>query len=317
MPTVHALLPFPTSPTKDGLKGERLDRWVAQQIPDLSRSQAQRLIEQGQVWVNGVVCAQKKYPLQAGDQVEVSIPAATPVDLQPEAIPLDILYEDEDLIVINKAKGMVVHPAPGHGEGTLVHAILAHCPSLQGIGGEQRPGIVHRLDKNTTGAMVIAKTEMALQHLQAQIQAKTAQREYVGLVFGRPATEMGSIEAPIGRHPADRTRMAVVDPPRGRWARTHWRVMERLGNFTLVHFWLDTGRTHQIRVHCAHMGWPIVGDPEYTSSKRTPVRLAGQALHAWRLTFQHPRQDRQIQCTAPYPPEMDRLLQRLRQICGN
>jgi 23S rRNA pseudouridine1911/1915/1917 synthase len=316
MTTIHSLLPFPIPPSEGVLKGERLDRWLAQQVPALSRSRAQQLIQEGQVWVNGVVCSEKKYCLQAGDRVEVSIPAATPVDLQPQAIPLDILYEDEDVIVINKAKGMVVHPAPGHTEGTLVHALLAHCPSLQGIGGEQRPGIVHRLDKNTTGVMVIAKSEMALQHLQAQIQAKTAQREYVGVVLGRPGTDTGSIEAPVGRHPSDRKKMAVVKPPRGRWARTHWRVMEHLGNFTLVHFLLDTGRTHQIRVHCAHMGWPIVGDPEYTSSKRTPVKLTGQALHAWRLTFQHPRHHEQIECVAPYPLEMDRLLQRLRQIYG-
>ncbi|MFS8825477.1 RluA family pseudouridine synthase, partial [Synechococcus sp. R6-6] len=261
-------------------QGLRLDRGLAEQLPELSRSRLQQLIRQGQVWLNGQPCRDKDRPLQAGDEVEVRIPPATPTALQPEPIPLDILYEDDDLLVINKPRGLVVHPAPGHASGTLVHALLAHCPHLSGINGELRPGIVHRLDKDTTGALVIAKHDQAHQHLQAQIQAKTARRIYLGVVFGRPAQSQGTVSAPIGRHPVDRQKMAVLTPGQGRVAVTHWQVLERLGNYTLMQFELETGRTHQIRVHAAHMRLPIVGDPLYTQSKTSPVKLGGQALHA-------------------------------------
>jgi 23S rRNA pseudouridine1911/1915/1917 synthase len=293
-------------------QGLRLDRGLAEQLPDLSRSRLQQLIRQGQVWLNGQPCLDKDRPLQAGDQIEVRIPPATPTSLQPEPIPLDILYEDEDLLVINKPRGLVVHPAPGHASGTLVHALLAHCPHLSGINGEQRPGIVHRLDKDTTGALVIAKHDQAHQHLQAQIQAKTARRIYLGVVFGRPAQSQGTISAPIGRHPVDRQKMAVLTPGQGRVAVTHWQVLERLGNYTLMQFELETGRTHQIRVHAAHMRLPIVGDPLYTQSKTSPVKLSGQALHAWKLSFIHPRSGQPMHFTAPLPEEFERLLRQLR-----
>ncbi len=297
-------------------QGLRLDRGLAEQLPDLSRSRLQQLIRQGQVWLNGQPCLDKNRPLQAGDQIEVRIPPATPTTLQPERIPLDILYEDDDLLVINKPRGLVVHPAPGHTSGTLVHALLAHCPHLSGINGEQRPGIVHRLDKDTTGALVIAKHDQAHQHLQAQIQAKTARRIYLGVVFGRPAQSQGTISAPIGRHPVDRQKMAVLPPGQGRAAVTHWQVLERLGNYTLMQFELETGRTHQIRVHAAHLRLPIVGDPLYTQSKTSPVKLSGQALHAWKLSFVHPRTGQPLQVTAPLPEEFERLLRQLRSQAG-
>lgn len=297
-------------------QGLRLDRGLAEQLPELSRSRLQQLIRQGQVWLNGQPCRDKDRPLQAGDEVEVRIPPATPTALQPEPIPLDILYEDDDLLVINKPRGLVVHPAPGHASGTLVHALLAHCSHLSGINGELRPGIVHRLDKDTTGALVIAKHDQAHQHLQAQIQAKTARRIYLGVVFGRPAQSQGTVSAPIGRHPVDRQKMAVLTPGQGRVAVTHWQVLERLGNYTLMQFELETGRTHQIRVHAAHMRLPIVGDPLYTQSKTSPVKLSGQALHAWKLSFVHPRTGQPLQFTAPLPEEFERLLRQLRSQAG-
>ncbi|MCJ2542669.1 RluA family pseudouridine synthase [Synechococcus bigranulatus str. 'Rupite'] len=297
-------------------QGSRLDRSLAEYWSDLSRSRLQRLIREGQVWLNGNPCLDKNRTLQAGDQIEVRIPAATPLTLQPEWIPLEILYEDADLIVINKPRDLVVHPAPGHSSGTLVHALLAHCPNLSGINGAQRPGIVHRLDKDTTGALVIAKQDQAHQHLQAQIQAKTARRIYLGVVLGRPAQSHGTLSAPIGRHPVDRQKMAVVEPPKGRAAVTHWQVLERLGNYSLMQFELETGRTHQIRVHAAHLRLPIVGDPLYTQSKSSPVKLRGQALHAWKLSFVHPRSGQPMQFTAPLPEEFERLLRQLRSQAG-
>lgn len=196
----------------------------------------------------------------------------------------------------------------------MVNAILAHCPNLPGIGGVQRPGIVHRLDKDTTGAIAIAKTEFAHQHLQAQLKAKTAQREYLGVVYGVPKTENGTIDLPIGRHPVDRKKMAVVSPEKGgRPATTHWRILERLGNYTLMHFQLETGRTHQIRVHSAHIGHPIVGDPVYSSGRSVGVNLPGQALHAWRLRLQHPVSEEWIEVTAPIPQTFKTLLEVLKR----
>ncbi|GAB4210913.1 MAG: RluA family pseudouridine synthase [Synechococcales cyanobacterium] len=290
---------------------ERLDRWLAQQHGEISRARWQKLITQGQVTLNGAVCQDKNQSLAVGDRVTVGIPDPTPLDLVPQDIPLQVLYEDEDLLVINKSVGMVVHPSPGHGADTLVNALLSHCPQLSGINGVQRPGIVHRLDRDTSGALVIAKTDVAHQHLQAQIQAKTASRDYLGVVIGRPQTPQGRIETYIGRHPVDRQRMAVVEPGRGRLAITHWRLLEGLGQFSLMRFQLETGRTHQIRVHCTHMGWPLLGDPVYGSSRSSPVKLPGQALHAWILTFRHPRSGEEIRCQAPLPDPWPRLLGRL------
>lgn len=299
---------------KDVISTPRLDSWLAGQVPDLSRSRVQKLIAQGQVWVNGAVCSSKKAVVQAGDRIEIAIPAPEPLDLQPEAIPLDILYEDDSLLILNKPAGMVVHPAPGHSEGTLVHALLAHCDSLAGIGGVQRPGIVHRLDKETTGALVIAKTDLAYQHLQAQIQAKTARREYLAVVYGAPRQESGTIDQPLGRHPVDRKKMAILPIEQGgRRAVTHWRIRERLGNYTLIDFELETGRTHQIRVHSTFLGHPIVGDPLYGSGRSVGVNLPGQALHAWRLRIQHPLTEQWIEAIAPLPDTFTTLVEVLRR----
>jgi 23S rRNA pseudouridine1911/1915/1917 synthase len=295
-------------------QGERLDRYLSEQLTDLSRSRIQQLIEQGQVQLNGKVCTSKKTTVKLSDRIILNIPPAQPLELAAEDIPLDILYEDNQLLILNKPAGLVVHPAPGHPDGTLVNAILAHCPNLPGIGGVQRPGIVHRLDKDTTGAIAIAKTEFAHQHLQAQLKAKTAQREYLGVVYGVPKTENGTVDLPIGRHPVDRKKMAVVSPEKGgKPAITHWRILERLGNYTLMHFQLETGRTHQIRVHSTHMGHPIVGDPIYSSGRSVGVNLPGQALHAWRLRLQHPVSGQSIEVTAPIPQTLTTLLEVLRR----
>lgn len=295
-------------------KTERLDRYLSSAIPDLSRSRVQQLIEQGHVQVNDQVCTSKKINLKVGDRICLEIPAVQPLALVAEDIPLDILYEDEQLLILNKPAGLVVHPAPGHADGTLVNALLAHCPNLPGIGGVQRPGIVHRLDKDTTGAIAIAKTDIAYQHLQAQLQAKTARREYLGVVYGAPKTESGTVDLPIGRHPQDRKKMAIVSIEEGgRSAITHWQVKERLGNYTLTHFQLETGRTHQIRVHSAKIGHPIVGDPVYGSGRSIGVNLPGQALHAWRLKLQHPISGDWVEVTAPLPQTFTKLLEVLRR----
>ncbi|MBS9386097.1 MAG: RluA family pseudouridine synthase [Dolichospermum sp. BR01] len=296
---------------------DRLDRYLSQELSDLSRSRIQQLIEQGHVQINNLICTSKKINLKTGDLITLEIPVVQPLAIIAENIPLDILYEDDELIIINKPAGLVVHPAPGHPDGTLVNAILAHCPNLPGIGGIQRPGIVHRLDKDTTGAIAIAKTDLAYQHLQAQLQAKTARREYLGLIYGVPKTETGSIDLPIGRNPQDRKRMAIVSiEDGGRNAVTHWRVKERFGNYTLIHFQLETGRTHQIRVHSAKMGHPLVGDPIYSSGHSLGVNLPGQALHAWKLQLQHPVSGNLVEVTAPLPRSFATLLEVLRRRSG-
>lgn len=294
--------------------GERIDVWLADHITNLSRSRIQKLIEHGQVLVNNSVCTQKKTILKENDQIIVNIPPPVESSVIAEAIPLDILYEDKYLIIVNKPANFVVHPAPGHSQGTLVNALLAHCPDLQGIGGVERPGIVHRLDKDTTGAMVVAKTEVVLHSLQDQIKAKTATREYLGVVYGSPQVEKGTIDLPIGRHPADGKKMAIVSVEKGgREALTHWKIKERLGNYSLIHFTLGTGRTHQIRVHASHIKHPILGDPLYSAGHSVGVNLTGQALHAFRLTITHPITQERIEAVAPYPLELEKLLRILRE----
>jgi 23S rRNA pseudouridine1911/1915/1917 synthase len=303
----------------DEANGEavRLDRWLAARLPELSRARIQKLIEQSQVQVNEEICATKKHLVHGGDRVVLDIPDSQPLELTPEVIPLDVLYEDDELIILNKPTGMVVHPAPGHATGTLVHALLAHCPDLAGIGGVQRPGIVHRLDKDTSGAIAIAKTDQAHRHLQAQLKAKTAGRIYLAVVYGAPTTDSGTIDAAIGRHPIDRKKMAIVDEARGgRRAVTHWRIVERLGNFTLMEFRLETGRTHQIRVHAASIGHPVVGDRVYGAGRSVGVNLSGQALHAWKLTVQHPQLGESIEAIAPLPDTLTTLIRILRQRAG-
>ncbi len=290
----------------------RIDAWLAVQLPDFSRSRLQKLLLQGQVQLNDRPCENKKQKLQVGDRLIVQIPPATDLDLIPEPIDLDILYEDDQLLIVNKPVGMVVHPAPGHSTGTLVHALLAHCP-LSSIGGVHRPGIVHRLDRDTTGAMMVAKTDFAHQHLQAQLQAKTARREYLGVVYGSPKIEGGTIDLPIGRHPVERQKQAVLDvEDGGREAMTHWQVLERLGNYSLLQFRLETGRTHQIRVHTAHLGHSIVGDALYGSGRAVKVNMPGHALHAWQLQLVHPVTGELVVVQATPPPFFEKLLNVLR-----
>jgi 23S rRNA pseudouridine1911/1915/1917 synthase len=290
----------------------RIDTWLTQRLPEFSRARLQKLIAQGHVLVNNQPIA-KKHKLQVNDQVTVTIPPPTSLDLIPEQIPLDILYEDDQLIIINKTAGMVVHPAPGHSSGTLVHALLSHCP-LAAIGGVHRPGIVHRLDRDTSGAIVVAKTDFAHQSLQGQIQAKTARREYLGVVVGSPREDLGLIDLPLGRHPVDRQKQTIVEiEDGGRSAQTYWEVLERLGNFTVIKFRLGTGRTHQIRVHSNRMGYPIVGDPVYGCGRGIKVKLPGQALHAWQLELIQPVTGETIKVIAPLPLHFEKLLTVLRQ----
>ncbi len=294
----------------------RLDLWLTGQLADFSRSRLQKLISEEHVVVNDRICTDKQYRLKSGDRLCVTIPPPVSLALIPEAIPLNILYEDEYLLIVNKPAGMVVHPSAGHSLGTLVHALLAHCP-LSNIGGVQRPGIVHRLDKDTTGAMVVAKTDFAHQHLQSQLQAKTAKREYLGVVHGSPRADSGTIDLPIGRHRIDRQKNAITELDRGgRSAVTHWQVEERMRNFTLIQFRLETGRTHQIRVHSTHIGHPIVGDPVYGSGRAVGVNLPGQALHAHHLQLVHPQSGEIIRVTAPIPDRFLTLLQVLRKRQG-
>lgn len=298
--------------------GRRLDAWLAG-VPEvgLTRSQAARLIGDGQVRLlrqDATVPATVTKPshkVAAGDVYRITVPAPETLDLEPEAIPLGVLYEDEDVIVVNKARGMVVHPAAGHAAGTLVHALLHHCRDLQGIGGTVRPGIVHRIDKDTTGCVMVAKNEAAQQSLMQQLKARTVRREYIALTWGAPSANEGTIEAPIGRHPVDRKRMAVLPPGRGREAVTHFSVVERLPGHGLLRCQLETGRTHQIRVHLAAIGHPVVGDRTY-GGKRETYGLAGQALHAERLVFAHPCSGEAIACEAPLPADFASLLTRLR-----
>jgi 23S rRNA pseudouridine1911/1915/1917 synthase len=300
--------------------GDRLDSFLAEQLADLSRSRIQKLIAAEQVQLNGTICDSKKAIVHGGDRLQITIPDAAPLDLQPENIPLEVLYEDAELLIVNKPAGLVVHPAPGHASGTLVNALLWHCRTaegtctLSGIGGIQRPGIVHRLDKDTTGAIAIAKSDRAHVHLQQQFFEKTARRDYLGIIYGVPKTESGTVDAPIARHPKDRERMAIVpEAEGGRRAITHWQIKERIGNYTLVNFALETGRTHQIRVHTAHMGQPIVGDPLYSSARSLGVNLPGQALHAWRLQLQHPVSGELVEAIAPPPDSFNTLLTILRR----
>jgi len=294
-------------------KGDRLDVWLASELTDLSRSRIQKLIVQGWIKVNGQLPPSKNYKLKTGDRIHITIPAVEAPTMEAEDIPLDILYEDEQLLILNKPAGLVVHPSAGHSQGTLVNALLAHCP-LSAIGGVQRPGIVHRLDKDTTGAMVVAKTDFAHQNLRAQLKAKTARREYLAVVYGVPPTDIGTINLPIGRHPVDRKKNAIVPEEKGgRASVTHWQVKERLGNYTLMLFQLETGRTHQIRVHSTHIGHPIVRDPLYGPGNSVGVNLPGQALHAWRLRLQHPVSGDWIEAIAPLPPAFLTLLEVLRR----
>ena len=288
--------------------GSRLDAWLAGQLPDVTRSAADRLCEEGWVTLAGKPLA-KNYRLTGGETVAVTLPDPAPVDVAPQDIPLDVVYEDGDVIVVNKPKGLVVHPAPGHPDGTLVNALLHHCgDSLSGIGGELRPGIVHRIDRDTSGLIIAAKNDAAHQKLSAQLQDHTLARIYRCIVIGNLREDSGTVDAPIGRHPVDRKKMAVV--ANGRSAVTHWSVLERFPGYTYVECRLETGRTHQIRVHMAYIGHPILGDTVYGNKKPVPG-LQGQCLHAVGLRFLHPWTGEPVELWCGLPEEFQAQLRKL------
>ena len=288
--------------------GQRVDAWLAARVEGLTRSAAARLLEEGRVACGGKTLA-KNYRLTGAETIQVSLPEPEPVDVRPQDIPLDVVYEDGDVIVVNKPKGLVVHPAPGHPDGTLVNALLHHCgDSLSGIGGELRPGIVHRIDRDTSGLIIAAKNDFAHQRLATQLQDHTLARVYECIVVGNLRQDAGTVDAPIGRHPTDRKKMAVVS--NGRPAVTHWTVLARYPGFTYVQCRLETGRTHQIRVHMAHIGHPILGDTVYGNRKPVPG-LQGQCLHAVGLRFLHPRTGEAVELRCGLPLEFQEQLRKL------
>ena len=291
-------------------KNQRLDAFLASSLDGLTRSQATRLIESGEVAVNGRAVS-KSYKLAGGEGIAVTLPEPEPVEAVPQDIPLDVVYEDADVIVVNKPSGMVVHPAPGHPDGTLVNALLYHCAgTLSGIGGALRPGIVHRIDRDTSGLIIAAKNDAAHQYLSAQLADHTLARTYECIVVGKLREDRGTVDAPIARHPTDRKRMAVVAG--GREAVTHWEVIARYPGYTHVRCRLETGRTHQIRVHMAYIGHPILGDTVYGAKKEVPG-LTGQCLHAVGLRFLHPRTHEVVELSCPLPEEFTRMLQKIRK----
>ena len=290
--------------------GVRLDSFLAENISELTRSAAQRLIEEGRVSVNGRSVA-KSCKLGGGEEIVVTMPEPENVDIVAQDIALDIVYEDDDVIVVNKPVGLVVHPAPGHPDDTLVNALLHHCgDSLSGIGGEKRPGIVHRIDRDTSGLIIAAKNDFAHQHLAAQLQDHSLARTYEAVVIGNLREDSGTINAPIGRHHTDRKRMAVTAHG-GRNAVTHWEVIERFPGYTHVRCKLETGRTHQIRVHMAHIGHPIYGDTVYGQKKAVPG-MTGQCLHAVGLRFIHPRSEEIVELKCGLNDEIEVFLRKLR-----
>jgi 23S rRNA pseudouridine1911/1915/1917 synthase len=293
--------------------GRRLDRWLAESVHDLSRARLQALIESGHVRVDGAP-RKPAHRLSGGERVEMKIPPAPSDTLAPEPITLSIVFEDAQVIVIDKPAGLVVHPGAGHARGTLAAAVLAHAPEIGAVGSVRRPGIVHRLDKGTSGLLVLAKTAAAYDALTAQLAARTVTRRYLAVVRGRLHAPEGVIDAPIGRHPRDRVRMAVRPRGGGKRAVTRYRELERFARHTCVEATLETGRTHQIRVHLASIGHPVVGDTVYgRRADEVEAPLDGVALHAAALAFVHPTAQEPMQFTAPIPPRLERLLARLRE----
>ena len=293
--------------------GNRLDRVLSGRFPDTTRSSLQGLIESGAVCKDGKPL-KKNYKVGENDRISVELPEPKEVEIQPEDIPLDVVYEDADLIVVNKPRGMVVHPAPGNWSGTLVNALMHHCgDSLSGINGEIRPGIVHRIDKDTSGLLVVAKNDAAHRSLAEQIAVHSALRQYYAVVIGCPKEDSGTISAPIARHRTDRKKMAV--DPNGREAVTHYEVLERYRGFSYLTFRLETGRTHQIRVHMKHIGHPIIGDPLY-GPKTDSWKLGGQCLHAGKLMLTHPSTGERMTFTAPLPDYFEAVLNKLRSHYG-
>ena len=295
---------------EDG-NAERIDRYLAERCPDFSRSYLQKLLKEQAVSVNGKA-VKANYKVQSRDRIILEIPEAEKADILPEDIPLDILYEDDYLLVVNKPKGMVVHPSAGHMEGTLVNAVMAHCGDhLSGINGVLRPGIVHRIDKDTTGALLVCKDDAVHRDLAEQLKEHSIKRRYRAVVWGNLKEDQGTVEGPIGRHPIDRKKMAV-NYKNGKDAVTHYQVLERFGQNTYIECRLETGRTHQIRVHMASIGHPLLGDSVYGPSKN-PWKLQGQTLHAMVLGFRHPVTGEYMEFTAPLPEYFSELLDKLRK----
>ncbi len=288
--------------------GMRLDVFVTSREEQLSRSFVQKLISDGVVTVNGAT-PRANYRLKKGDAIVVNVPPPVKLQVRPESIPLAICYEDKDVIVVNKPRGMVVHPAEGNYAGTLVNALLHHCQDLSGINGVLRPGIIHRIDKDTSGLLMVAKNDLAHENLAGQLKEHSVRRGYLALAHGAPAGERGVVDAPIGRDPRDRQRMAVTQR-NGKAALTRYRVLERAGNYTWLKLRLETGRTHQIRVHMAYIGCPLVGDSKYGPGK-PHFDLNGQFLHAYILGFMHPRSGDYLEFTVPLPKELTVILNKL------
>jgi 23S rRNA pseudouridine1911/1915/1917 synthase len=339
--SVQPKSPQPKSPNKrlaaeagSDDKGARLDLFLSRHLPDLSRTRIQALIKEGEVRSGGATIVDTKYRVKPGEKFEVNLPPPVPAEPAPETIPLDIVYEDEELIVIDKPAGLVVHPGAGHGSGTLVNALIAHCgASLSGIGGVARPGIVHRLDKDTSGLLVVAKTDQAHRALAKEFadhgREGALDRRYLALVWGVPPRPQGTIEASVGRHPASRTKMAVLKN-KGRRAVTHYRVLQTFGGkdkvASLVECTLETGRTHQVRVHLAHIGTPLIGDPLYATGFKSKLRnlpeplctklsqLDRQALHAAHLAFTHPTTSTLMEFNSPLPDQLAKILAALKEL---
>lgn len=289
--------------------GQRADQFLAEMVESLTRSGAQKLLEQNLVTVNGKA-VKKNTKFSVGDQVIVQLPEPEQVAVLPQNIPLDVVYEDQDVIVVNKPVGMVVHPAPGHPDGTLVNALLYACgASLSGINGQLRPGIVHRIDRDTSGLLIAAKNDMAHLSLSEQLQDHSLARTYEAVVVGNLREDAGTVDAPIARHRTDRKRMAVVAD--GRRAVTHWKVLNRYAGYTQIQCQLETGRTHQIRVHMAYIGHPVLGDPVYGGKRKETFGLSGQCLHARKLAFQHPRTGERIEVACPLPEYFQEVLRKL------
>ena len=290
---------------------ERLDHFLVERLPEFSRSRLQGLIKDGFVTVDGIQAKKAGQMLEPGMQVEVHIPPAAPTGLVGEDIPLDILFENDDLLVVNKPAGMVVHPAAGHESGTLVHAVLGYNPDLEGIGGEERPGVVHRLDKETSGLIVLAKNERAHRWLQDQFRMRKVEKTYLALVDGAPPTPSGRVEAPVGRDPSHRKKMAILSPGKGREAISEYLTLRTFENHTLLEFHPHTGRTHQIRLHCMFLGCPIVGDKVYGHRKQS-LEIDRHFLHAAKLRIVLPGEEQPRTFEAPLPGELQEILDSLR-----
>lgn len=298
---------FEASPEMDG---ERIDKCISGYLDTLSRSYIQKIIKDGNVFVNNTP-VKANYKIKSDDSVRFIIPESVEPNIPAQDIPLDILYEDKDLLIVNKPKNMVVHPAPGHFEGTLVNAIMYHCKDeLSGINGVMRPGIVHRIDKDTTGSLIVCKNDETHNAIAALLKTHDVTRKYRALVFGNVKDDEGTVDAPIGRHPIDRKKMAINEK-NGKTAVTHYRVLERFNGYTYVECQLETGRTHQIRVHMASIGHPLLGDAIYTTRK-TPFKLEGQVLHAMTIGFVHPSLNEYMEFEAPLPEYFKKLLDVLR-----